>query len=461
MFLILSIKHWLQRLFFILYDPDPGQRGFLDRAQTKTSDQVDVTVAVPDARESERIFGVPMARRGLQPIYISVVNRSDTTLRLHFRSLDPHYFPPLEAATRCHFSILKRLYAFGVFAWYFLPYLFLAPFKFWGVYRANRRMDEIFQSLSFHRRPIVERTTSEGFVFAAFDAGTKVVRVRLMAIDRIDPGEIVSRVNAGTPEPMPDVQSVEAASASFVDLTFSISVPGINADYLHKKLDALVPTDPANDCDIVQLVKRLSVVPVATSNSRQTGSGDPINLVVIGDFETLLNAFTGRWDETEVISLSTCWKTAKAFLLGSEYRYSPVSSLYLFGRNQDIALQKIRQSINERLHLRLWLAPMTFRKQPVWIGQVSRDIGVRFTTAAWNLTTHRIDPDVDESRDYVLEDLLDAERVQAGGYVDACPASTARSPRRNLTGDPYYTDGRRVVIQLSSSRAAPRFVSWI
>lgn len=461
MSLFKSIRQSLQRLFFILYNPDVSHRRFLDRAQTRTSENVEVTVAVPDARESERIFGVAMARRGLQPIYVKVVNHSQTTLRLHFRSLDPHYFPPLEAAARCHFSIMKRLYAFGIFAWYFLPYLILAPFKFWGVYRANRKMDELFQSLSFHRRPIAEGTTSEGFVFAAFDAGTKVVRVRLMAIDRIDPREIVSRENAPEIQTLSNPQPTETAPASFVDLTFSISVPGINADYLHKKLDAFVPTDPESDCDIVKLVHKLSSVPITTSNKRQTGTGDPINLVVIGDFETVLNAFTGRWDETEVISLSTCWKTAKAFLLGSEYRYSPVSSLYLFGRNQDIALQKIRQSINERLHLRLWLAPMTFRKQPVWIGQISRDIGVRFTTAAWNLTTHRIDPDVDESRDYLLEDLLDAERVQAAGYVDASPPSTSKSPRRNLTGDPYYTDGRRVVIQLSPDRAAPRFISWI
>jgi hypothetical protein len=30
---------------------------------------------------------------------------------------------------------------------------------------------------------------------------------------------------------------------------------------------------------------------------------------------------------------------------------------------------------------------------------------VRFTWRTWNLTTHRIDPDVDEARDYVMEDL--------------------------------------------------------
>jgi hypothetical protein len=175
---------------------------------------------------------------------------------------------------------------------------------------------------------------------------------------------------------------------------------------------------------------------------------------VIGEFVTLLGNFAGRWDESETISLATCWKTVKAFLLGSSYRYSPVSPLHLFGRPQDIALQRIRRSINERLHLRLWLTPLEFEGRPVWVGQVSRDIGVRFTTRAWNLTTHRIDPDVDEARDYVIEDLLQTGRVTAAGYVAGVGGCDRSTPRRNLTGDPYFTDGQRAVILLAASRGA-------
>jgi hypothetical protein len=183
-------------------------------------------------------------------------------------------------------------------------------------------------------------------------------------------------------------------------------------------------------------------------------------LVIIGDFARLIGSFAARWDESETITLETCWKTTRAFLLGSDYRYSPVSPLHLFGRSQDVALQRTRRSINERLHLRLWLTPLCLAGQPVWVGQVSRDIGVRFTTKAWNLTTHRIDPDVDEARDYVIEDLLQAERIQAAGYVDGVGACTRTAPRRNLTGDPYFTDGKRAVIMLSATRTLPRFVAW-
>ena len=95
----------------------------------------------------------------------------------------------------------------------------------------------------------------------------------------------------------------------------------------------------------------------------------------------------------------------------------------------------------------------------VWIGQVSRDIGVRFTPKTWNLTTHRVDPDVDEARDYVIEDLLQAGRIEATGYAECVGPCDIASPRRNLTGDPYFTDGKRAVILLSKTRTNPRIVA--
>ncbi len=147
-------------------------------------------------------------------------------------------------------------------------------------------------------------------------------------------------------------------------------------------------------------------------------------------------------------------------MTGNEYRYSPISPLYLYGRCQDFALQRIRQSINERLHLRLWATPLRFHGLPVWIGQISRDIGVRFTWRTWNLTTHRIDAEVDEARDYVIEDLLQAERLEMAGYLDGVGACDANSPRHNLTGDPYFTDGKRAAVLLSPTRTTPKFVGW-
>jgi hypothetical protein len=434
----------LSRLFITPYRPRPEVRSYLERRQTQSNQGVDVSVAVLDARESEQLFGVPMARRGIQPVHLRIANRSPSLLRLQLVRIDPNYYTPLEAAAANHFSIARRLYAFGFIALFFMPLILLVmPLKLITAWRANRRMDEFFRSQHFHLRPIPPGGTTEGFVFTQLDAGTKAVHVCLQPT-----GNLVDRLESGQ------------AMDQVLEFNFSIAVPGIAADYLRRDFEALVAPEAMVDCPLSTLVQRLAQMPAATTNARGTRSGDPANLVVIGEFELILGAFAARWDESETITLATCWKTVRSFLLGSQYRYSPVSPLHLFGRSQDVALQRARHSINERLHLRLWLTPLRFQDKPVWVGQVSRDIGVRFTTRAWNLTTHRIDPDVDEARDYVVEDLVHAGRVEAAGYVDGVGACPRETPRRNLTGDVYFTDGRRAVILLSAARTAPRFVAW-
>ena len=66
--------------------------------QTQHDGLAEVTVAVLEARESEQLFGVPLARRGLQPVYLRIVNRGPSPLRLLLAQIDPNYYTPLEAA---------------------------------------------------------------------------------------------------------------------------------------------------------------------------------------------------------------------------------------------------------------------------------------------------------------------------------------------------------------------------
>lgn len=450
----------LRLLFTTPYRPQPSMRSFLARGQSQENSSARVTVAVLDAVESEQVFGVPLARRGIQPVYLRVENRGPHALRLHLVSINPNYFTALEAAGVNHFSIAKRLSAFGFIGWLFFPLLMLMPLKLLTAHWANLKMDDYFRSQAFRLRPIPPGESSEGFVFTPLDSGTKIVHVYLHATgDSLDLQAIRQiELHQNVVSPTPKLTTTTQADVNF---TFSIAVPGIAADYLRRDFDAINPAGSLVECDVQTLVKRLTEMPSTTTNRAGTRTGDPVNLVVIGEFATLLSAMSARWDESETITFATCWKTAKAFLLGSQYRYSPVSPLYLFGRSQDVALQRTRRSINERLHLRLWLTPLTFRQQSVWVGQISRDIGVRFTTKAWNLTTHRIDSDVDESRDYLVEDLIEAERIEASGYISGVGACDASAPRHNLTGDPFFTDGKRAAILLSTSRTAPRFVAWV
>ena len=90
--------------------------------------------------------------------------------------------------------------------------------------------------------------------------------------------------------------------------------------------------------------------------------------------------------------------------------------------------------------------PHAFEGKPVFVGQVSRDIGVRFTTKTWPPVTHKIDPDIDEARHAIIEDLLFSQTLAKVGFVKGVGRATPYRPRHNLTGDPYFTDGLRLVL---------------
>jgi len=169
------------------------------------------------------------------------------------------------------------------------------------------------------------------------------------------------------------------------------------------------------------------------------------------------------WYMTEVLSFGNVFKLIGAFLFNKTWETSPVSSLYVFGRQQDFALQKARATIHKRNHLRLWLAPFTCEGRAVLVGQISRDIGLRFTFKAPGWVTHKIDPEVDEARDYLTQEMLTSGSVDQVAWVDGVGKASRDQPRQNLTGDPYFTDGLRVVLFLSGETVAPsevRFHDW-
>jgi hypothetical protein len=136
---------WNSRWLGVPYSPNPEQRTYLERAEVRKDDTIVVKASVLANRESEQFFGVAMARRGIQPVWLEITNNAEQPYRLRLASLDPNYYPPLEAAYVNHFHIVRRLLGFGALAWLFLPLVVLLPFKVLAARIANRRMDAYFQ----------------------------------------------------------------------------------------------------------------------------------------------------------------------------------------------------------------------------------------------------------------------------------------------------------------------------
>lgn len=399
------------------YHPDPSHRPFLERLEQQKAEGLSVSVAVLSDRESVKFFGVHLARRGVQPVWLEIDNQSDVGQRLDLYSVDPSYYTALEAASVNHFSVGKRLLSFGILGWLFLFLLPLLPSKIISARSANRRMSALFKEQALRGGTIPPGQQRAGVVFTSLDEGLKTIDLRFVS------ERDVTRFN------------------------FSIEVPGLALRPM-EEADELGDTQEVN---LVDLVRWATEQPRCTAGRQGSREGDPLNLVVVGNRDLVRQSFGARWDDAEAINWGTSFKTAKAFLLDSAYRYSPVSPLFVQGRIQDLALQRARASINERVHLRLWRTSLKLQGNTVWIGQVSRDIGVRFTLKTWNLTTHRIDPDVDESRDYVVDSLADGGRLSKLSLVPGCDSANAQNPRRNLTGDPYFTDGNRALLMLCAN----------
>ncbi|NLX15193.1 MAG: hypothetical protein GXY44_16315 [Phycisphaerales bacterium] len=225
----------------------------------------------------------------------------------------------------------------------------------------------------------------------------------------------------------------------------------MRVDFEKIEHEALYEAEEFDAIDETDLREALEALPNRTTNKRGTNQGDPLNLVLIGHGEEVLAALIqSGWDETEMLYARSALKTANSFLFGKKYRYAPISTLYVYGRGQDAAFQKARETIHKRNHLRLWLTPKTYQGKPVWIGQISRDIGVKFTVKEGFIMTHVIDPDVDNDRWYLIQNLLDIQRVAKLGLIRGEGAADPSAPRYNLGGDPYYTDGLRAVIMFSN-----------
>jgi hypothetical protein len=372
------------------FAPEPHEgASFHQRIETKDDADFRVSTAALSGEESRRFLGVNLERKGVRAIWVEIENRSEQGAWYFPIGTDPAYFAPYEVAYMFH--------------------------RWW----AGGRNQRIAAHLLGGAMPleVPARGKASGFVYTHDGEGTGYVRIEVIDDSKVREFRFVSHV------------------------------PGERWDFQKIDFAKLYPPSQVKDLDFPSLLAELEKLPCCAADEKGNPVADPLNLVLVGKRREIAFPLVQRgWNLTEPFDAQSALRSVKAFLLGSSYRTSPVSPLYLFGRPQDAALQKPRNDIDRRNHLRVWLAPFTLEGKPVWVGQVSRDIGVRFTTRSWYLTTHKIDPDVDEDRDYLLQDLVMTGYLSQALFVPGVGAAPRDAPRHNLTGDPYFTDGQRLLL---------------
>lgn len=181
-----------------------------------------------------------------------------------------------------------------------------------------------------------------------------------------------------------------------------------------------------------------------------TGSGipgDPLNVALIGTKQDLMKIMVAaKWYPADPLSFKSCLEIAEATVLKHPYDQAPVSSLYLFGRKEDLAFeQPVGNNPRERHHVRFWLADKTDAlNRPLWIGSAVFDqhVGISRTTGQ---ITHVTAPDVDKERDYLMECLNMTGFLVDQSYEDGFHKILQG---KNGGGDPWKTDGRLAIAVL-------------
>lgn len=189
--------------------------------------------------------------------------------------------------------------------------------------------------------------------------------------------------------------------------------------------------------------------------------GDPVNVVLIGTDAQLRSAFAAAgWSVADPLNLKSSWRMVRAFVFKSPYPSAPFSTLYLFGRKQDIGFQKaIDNSPRKRHHVRFWalglsqeanLGEASFWQSAtpppgdapaLWVGAGTKDTGLSLTRLTFQIT-HSTDADTNAERDYIVAQLTECRAI------DEVTSYRAGQPLLAKHVNRYVTDGELTAARL-------------
>jgi hypothetical protein len=259
---------------------------------------------------------------------------------------------------------------------------------------ANAQLDEHIESLSFNHL-IEPRSRESGFVFTNQDEGSKVVTVDLVGREWTK------------------------------NLTLIVPTPDRKiADDHYERLFRMVAQSGLNETDDESRLRELlEHLPCCTSGKDEV-EAEPLNVVLIGQLQDTAPAFLRR-----------------------NYRFTPVAPQYVFQRPQDVSVSKRDRWVPAQPHvLRVWLTTIRYRDKPVWIGQVSTPLGGRFARATDDSEDPLIDPNVDEARNDLIQDVIYSQSLVKMGFIKGVGRVMASNPRKTPSGATYHTDGLRAVL---------------
>jgi hypothetical protein len=192
--------------------------------------------------------------------------------------------------------------------------------------------------------------------------------------------------------------------------------------------------------------KLLAQVPRRVADAKGN-PGDIVNFVVIGSEDRLKAAFQDAgWVQVDRTKSAAVLHALLSSTSKQSYVEMPMSELYLYGRAQDFGFARAEpiEVVRTRHHLRIWRAPFDYQGQAVWAGAATHDIGFEKDQRTGGVT-HKIDPNVDQEREFVGSCFQEAGALSATTYLT--PSDAVREAH-TATGGSIQSDGRVLVMAL-------------
>jgi hypothetical protein len=280
---------------------------------------------------------------------------------------------------------------------YFSPQEVAWPFRALLQREKNQRLNEHFDKLEF-RSPVAPGESRNGIIFV-----NPQYQVLLLTVDLIGQGE-------------------------FFPFTLFLPVPDDVSD-----TDVLMPikrfieTKKPNIQKSDQFRTALEKLPYCATNAAGARVGDPINVVLVGELDDIAAAL-GRLKFRRVEKVSD-------------------SAQRLFSRPPDVVVRKTGQGSMPANWMRIWVAPLRYQNQPVFLVQTGRAIGGRFSES--DSSDSKLHPKVDEARNLLIQDMSYSGGLAKLGFLKPSAHFTACTDM--ISGEPrYFSDGLRAVMFFES-----------
>ena len=194
-------------------------------------------------------------------------------------------------------------------------------------------------------------------------------------------------------------------------------------------------------------------------------ASDPLNIGVISTrLELIQTMEKAGWQVADRHNLKNVLRVIASVIINRPYPTAPISSMFLFGRKQDLAFeQSVEGNAASRHHVRFWATtysgktPLNVRAihwqhrqthvqgdNLLWVGAASLDVGI--SLIRHNLQfTHMVDPDTGRERDLLVSQLRGAGVV---GKVSTVRLGQAYRLLNRVWNGSLHSDGQMTIVSL-------------